>query len=245
MIKAVPPLAIKPAIKETFLYATGAKAWKASTHAELAQLYERAASVVGPREVMVQEYIPGGGAQQFAYCGFFKSGQAVGRMVVQRLRQHPLEFGRASTFVETTENPLLESLSERLLRHIDYYGLVELEYKLDPRDGKYKLLDFNARTWGYHSLGQRAGVDFAYLLFADQVGEPWGPCSATPGVRWLRALTDLPTAAATLMRGKLDWRSYLHTLRSSHIEAVFSRDDPLPGLMEVALMPYLCLKRGF
>ena len=79
-------------------------------------------------------------------------------MVARRLRQHPLEFGRASTYVETAEVPELETLSERLLRAVDYYGLVELEYKLDPRDGQYKLLDFNARTWGYHSLGSRAGV---------------------------------------------------------------------------------------
>ena len=80
--------------------------------------------------------------------------------MAQRWRQHPPEFGRASTFVETIDLPLLENLSERFLKAINYYGLVELEYKLDPRDGQYKLLDVNARTWGYHSLGQRAGVGF-------------------------------------------------------------------------------------
>jgi D-aspartate ligase len=64
----------------------------------------------------------------------------------------------------------LEELSERFLRAIDYYGLVELEYKLDPRDSQYKLLDVNARTWGYHSLGAQAGVDFSYMLYSDQIG---------------------------------------------------------------------------
>ena len=202
-------------------------------------------AVVGPGEVMVQEFIPGNGTQQMAYCAFFKSGEAVGRMVVRRLRQHPAEFGRASTYVETVESPLLESLSERLLRAIDYYGLVELEYKLDPRDGEYKLLDFNARTWGYHSLGGRAGVDFPYLLFADQSGLAVVPCRAQPGIRWVRTLTDLPTALRSLISGDLEWRSYLRSLRRVHAEAVFSLDDPLPGLVEVALLPYLSWKRGF
>ena len=54
------------------------------------------------------------------------------------------------------------------MRAINYYGLVELEYKLDPRDGQYNLLDVNGRTWGYHTLGPGAGVDFPYLLFRDR-----------------------------------------------------------------------------
>ena len=238
------PLVIKPAIKEHFVYATGAKAWKARTPAELRELFARAVSVVGSGEIMVQDFIPGGGTHQFAYCAFFKSGQAVGRMVARRLRQHPLEFGRASTYVETADSPLLVALSERLLRAIDYYGLVELEYKLDPRDGHYKLLDFNARTWGYHSLGTRAGVDFPFLLFADQTGECPSPCQAEAGVRWMRALTDLPTAFVALSRGALGLKTYLRSLRPIHTEAVFSRDDLLPGLAELALVPYIYAKRS-
>src|SRR5260370_2076373 len=113
-------------------------------------------------------------------------------MVVGRLRQLPPDFGRASTYVETTDVPLLESLSHRLLRAVDYYGLAELEYKLDPRDGQYKLLDFNARTWGYHSLGGRAGVDFPYLLFADQIDCAPDPARAQPGLRCVRILAHPP-----------------------------------------------------
>jgi D-aspartate ligase len=104
------PLVIKPAIKEHFVYATGAKAWKARTRSELEELFARAVSLVGSGEVMVQDFIPGGGTHQFAYCAFFKAGQAIGQMVARRLRQHPLEFGRASTFVETADSPLLERM---------------------------------------------------------------------------------------------------------------------------------------
>jgi predicted ATP-grasp superfamily ATP-dependent carboligase len=164
---------------------------------------------------------------------------------VRRRRQHPPEFGRASTFVETVEEPLLEQLSERFLRSIGYYGLVELEYKRDERDGTLKLLDVNARTWGYHTLGARAGVDFPALLFADQVGEPVTPCRARAGVRWVRLATDLPTAAVEAAAGRLEWRAYLRSLGRADTEAVFSRKDPLPGLVELALLPYLAVTRGF
>lgn len=240
-----PPMVVKPAIKEHFVYATKAKAWRANNQTELRELFQRAVVQVGPGEVMIQDLIPGDGRQQFAFCAFFKEGRAVGSMVVRRSRQHPQEFGRASTFVETIELPLLEALSERFLRAINYYGLVELEYKLDPRDGQYKLLDVNARTWGYHSLGSGAGVDFSYLLFADQLGEPLQPCRGRAGVRWIRLITDVPTGVLEIFGGRQDWRGYLRSLKGFNVESVFSLEDPLPGLVELALVPYLCVKRGF
>jgi D-aspartate ligase len=240
-----PPFAIKPSIKENFVYTTKAKAWRANNHEELTTLFQMASEIVGPGEVMVQELIPGGGAQQFAYCAFFRGGKPVGKMVVCRRRQHPLQFGRASTFVETVDIPLLEDLSERFLRASNYYGLVEVEYKLDPRDGEYKLLDVNARTWGYHSLGAGAGVDFSYLLYADQVGLPVSQCSSRSGISWVRLITDLPAAFMALVGGDIGFREYLRSIRNCKVEAVFSFRDPFPGLIEILLVPYLAFKRGF
>ena len=166
-------------------------------------------------------------------------------MVARRRRQHPPEFGRASTYVETIELPVLEELSTRFLRAIDYYGLVELEYKLDERDGLYKLLDVNARTWGYHTLGRRAGVDFPAMLMADQFGHGVEVRRARAGVRWVRLATDLPRRSLMLSPVGSTLRSYVSSLRQADEEAVFSREDPLPGLAELALIPYLAFKRGF
>jgi predicted ATP-grasp superfamily ATP-dependent carboligase len=240
-----PPFAIKPAIKEHFFYATKAKAWRANSHPELRTLFQKASGLAGDNEIMVQELIPGGGSQQFSYCAFFRDGEAVGKMVVRRRRQHPLEFGRASTYVETMDISILEELSERFLRAIDYYGLVELEYKLDPRDSQYKLLDVNARTWGYHSLGAQAGVDFSYMLYSDQVGLPVSVRRGRPGVSWVRTITDIPAAMLAILSGDTDLKGYLRSIRNCNVEAVFSPTDPIPGMAEVALIPYLAIKRGF
>jgi D-aspartate ligase len=244
-IDGEPPFALKPAIKEHFIYETKAKAWRANDAEELAERFTQAAAFVPEGEIMVQEMIPGDGRQQFAFCAFFKEGESVGSMVARRRRQHPPEFGRASTLVETVEIPLLEELSERFLRAIDCYGLVEVEYKLDPRDDHYKLLDVNLRAWGYHTLGPRAGVDFPYMVFADQVNEPVDPRRAQPGIRWIRLVTDVPTGAVEIAGRRVNWRAYLRSLKGLHVEAVFSREDPLPGLVEVALIPYLYVRRGF
>jgi D-aspartate ligase len=245
LVDLAPPFVIKPAIKEHFIYATKAKAWRANSRHELEQLFQKASNLAGNGEIMVQELIPGGGSQQFSYCAFFRDGQAVGKMVARRRRQHPLEFGRASTYVETVDLPILEELSERFLRAIDYYGLVEVEYKLDPRDSQYKLLDVNARTWGYHSLGHAAGVDFSYMLYSDQVGLPVSISKGRPGFSWVRTTTDIPAAMMAILSGDTSLSSYIGSLRDCNVEAVFSGADPLPGLAELALIPYLAIKRGF
>jgi D-aspartate ligase len=243
--KLTPPFAIKPAIKEHFIYATKAKAWCANSHAELRTLFQKASAFVPRGEIMIQEVIPGGGTQQFSYCAFYRGGSAIGKMVARRRRQHPLQFGRASTYVETVDVPIVEELSERFLNAVDYYGLVELEYKLDPRDGQYKLLDVNARTWGYHSLGAQAGVDFSYMLYADQVGTPVEVCTSRPGVAWVRMATDLPAAFMGILSGDTSVKEYVRSIIGCSAEAVFSRDDLLPSIAEVLLIPYLAIKRGF
>jgi len=240
-----PPWAIKPAIKDHFVYETKAKAWRADSREELRQLVVRASGLVGPHEVLVQELIPGNGENQHAYCAFFREGEAVASMVVERRRQHPPEFGRASTYVRTIESSRLEEWSCRLLREMDYYGLVEVEFKVDPRDGQPKLLDVNARTWGYHTLGACAGPDFSYLLYRDQVGLLVAGDRAALGRTWLRLATDLPVGVLEILRRQTRLRDYVRTLRTASTEAVFARDDPLPGLAEVALIPYLALRRGF
>ncbi|MDQ3728341.1 MAG: ATP-grasp domain-containing protein [Actinomycetota bacterium] len=239
------PLVIKPAVKPRFFRATKAKAWRVDTRDQLRERFVTATQMAGGDPIMVQELIPGHGERQFAYCAFFKEGRSVGSMVVRRARQHPHDFGRASTFVETIEREELETMGERFLRAIDYYGLAELEFKFDARDHSYKLLDFNARTWGYHSLGQEAGVDFPFLLYSDQVGMSFAPCRADVGVTWIRLLTDLPTSLLDIRAGRLKASDYLRSVQNHDVEAVFSRDDPVPGLMEVALLPYLYFKRGF
>jgi D-aspartate ligase len=239
------PVAVKPAVKEDFFYATKAKAWRANDREELRRLFQEASVHTGSNEVLVQEIIPGDGTCQFSSCIFFKNGKSIGSMEAQRWRQHPPEFGRAATYVQSVDRRELEEMSLRFLQAINYYGLAELEYKLDPRDGKLKLLDANIRTWGFHSLGYPAGVDFPYLLFADQLGKPVQTCRGRAGVGWVRMVTDIPASILAIFAGSLKFSKYFQSFAGTITEAVFDSKDPLPSLVEIGLLPYLVYKRGF
>jgi predicted ATP-grasp superfamily ATP-dependent carboligase len=239
------PVAIKPAIKEHFIYATKAKAWRADSLPQLRDLYQRALQLLPADEIILQDLIPGDGTHQSAFCAFFKDGKAVASLTACRRRQHPLELGRSSTYVETVDLPEIEDYAQRFLRTINYYGLVEVEFKRDPRDGEYRLLDVNGRTWGYHTIGRHSGINFSHMLFLDQLNESVEPRKGKAGVRWIRLLTDLPTGVVGVLHGQFKWFSYLRSLWNCDEEAVFSLEDPLPGLVELALIPYLTVKRGF
>jgi predicted ATP-grasp superfamily ATP-dependent carboligase len=50
-------------------------------------------------------------------------------------------------------------------------------------------------------------------------------------------------AIEEILAGRLSLRSYLHSLRGPRESAIFSWDDPLPGLLDLPLFAYAAGKR--
>jgi D-aspartate ligase len=226
------PVCVKPAISQV----TATKAWRADSPHELRERFARAATLIDPSELLIQELVPGSGAMQFSYAALCDDGEPVAWVVARRTRQHPAEFGRASTFVETVHEPDVQAVAERILRDLRFSGLVEVEFKRDPDTRSLKLLDINPRVWGWHSLCQRAGVDFPYLARCLALGEPVPASDAKLGVRWSRLTTDLPTSLREIVAGRLGVGDYLRVWRGPRESAVFVRDDPWPGVIEVPML---------
>jgi len=227
------PAVLKPAIRPTIDRFTIDKGWPATDLASLLARYDEACAVSDAAAIMIQEVISGDGESQLSFAALCRSGEAIASIVARRARQWPMDFGRASTFVETIEAPEVEELAARVLRALRFDGIVELEFKRDPRDGRLLLLDINPRVWGWHTLARGAGVDVPYLLWRMVHGEPVEAVRARPGVRWVRGLTDVPTAIGAIRHGKLSPIDYLWSLRPPIECAVLAFDDPLPALLEL------------
>jgi len=237
------PAILKPAFKRERNRFTTAKAWPVADRAELERSYAIASTLVPPEEILLQELIPGGGECQMSFAALAHNGRPLASLTACRARQYPMDFGRESTFVFSVEDPAVEASALRLLEQLSYSGLVEIEFKRDARDGGLKLLDINPRVWGWHSLGARAGVDFIHLYWRHLHGEELAPTRARPGVRWMRASTDLPTCALELAAGRMGPRRYLGSLRRPLERAMFCLDDPLPGLLDMPLLVASMLRR--
>jgi len=238
------PAILKPAVKDVVNPFAPAKALRVENRETLLRAYAEAVKVIPSSVLMVQEIIPGGGENQFSYTTLCSGGKPLVFLTANRRRQFPMDFGRASTYVETIEDPGLLEPSVHLLEALKLDGLVEIEYKRDPRDGSFKLLDINPRVWGWHSLCQRAGVDYPYLLWLLLNNEPLPEVTARTGVRWVRISSDLPSAVREMLHGRLSLKSYVTSFFGGPLEeAIMARDDIWPALVEFPLLVDVAAKR--
>lgn len=113
---------------------------------------------------VVQECLPPGGeALGVAVLMNFAS-EPRATFAYRRLREYPVAGG-PSTLRESIWDPGLCESAERLLAALGWTGVAMVEYKVDPRDGRPKLLEINPRFWGSLHHAVVCGVDFPYLLY--------------------------------------------------------------------------------
>ena len=237
------PLVLKPAVKESKNIFTLAKAWRVDDRAALLRRYDEAAAAVGHDHIVIQELIPGGGSAQFSYAGVWNRGAPVASMVARRTRQYPTDFGRTSTFVETIQNEEVEAAASKFLASLGYTGIAEIEFKFDARDRRYKILDVNARTWTWNSLGALAGVDFPCVLWLLAMGEKVGRIRADTDARWMYLSRDILAAISGMLAGTLSPAGYLRSFRRPIAFATFAKDDFLPALVDLPLTAWRTLTR--
>jgi len=237
------PVVLKPSIKDHFFPYTLRKAVRADNKQELIRRYRQMSAIIDPSEIMIQEFIRGCPDNLFSFCCLFSEGRVKAKLVAKRPRQHPMEFGTATTYAYTCEVPELEEPATRVLKRVGYYGLCEVEFMRDQKEEKFKLLEINPRTWGWHTLGSRAGVNFSYLLYLDMNGASVAPHCSENGVKWIRELTDSLIVASEMWKGRLHPLEYLKTMRGKKELAVYRPGDPVPFLIELLFAPYFLYKK--
>jgi predicted ATP-grasp superfamily ATP-dependent carboligase len=239
------PAIIKPSIRDHLYQQVHVKAYQADNRDELVNIYRKVCQLIDPSEVVVQDLIPGGADVLYSFCPFFKDGQVITSITAKRSRQHPMTFGHASTFAELVSIPELEEHAVKFLRAVGYYGLCEVEFMYDRRDNRYRFLEVNPRIWGWHGLAIAAGANLPWLLYNDMLGRPLEVCRPVSNLKWVRLTTDIPTVFGEIIKGRMKVKDYADSMKGDKTFAVFSKKDPLPFFAELAMLPYLAIKRGF
>lgn len=150
------PLLIKPRFSSG-----GRGIVRVETPAQLRKAYPKV-HAVHPSPIL-QECLPPGGAALGVGALMNFSSEPRATFAYRRLREYPVRGG-PSTLRESVRDETLCRTTERLLASLRWIGVAMAEFKVDPRDGRPKLLEVNPRFWGSLHHAILSGVDYPHLL---------------------------------------------------------------------------------
>jgi len=193
--------------------------------------------------LVIQEVIPGPDDRLVYFASYTdRSGAILGQLAGRKLRVLPTGFGSAS-FVRSIDDPTLTEQASSLIVASGYAGLGGIEFKEDPRDGRYRLVEFNVRFGMWDGLGTRCGVDLPYIAYRDALD--LAPLPTEPyrrGVIWVDLQRDGRAFLSYRRAGTLTLRGWLASMRGERMVATFARDDPLPAIISLATLAVVRLR---
>jgi len=186
---------------------------------------------------LVQEIIPGPDTNHFkASCYISRDGRVLLAFGLQKIRQQPAGFG-FGCLVQSVEYPEMLALGKSFFRKIGYRGVGSAEFKLDPRDGKLKLIELNPRYWQQNALAEKCGMNFPltdYLELTDR--DPKAVHKYRSGIKWVNIYSDIDSFREYRQRGELSVMQWLRSLKGEKIYSDLNWDDVLPGLREILVV---------
>ena len=228
----------------SFYKSTGKKVFLSNSLSELRGHLKTIEKTYDIGETFTQEYIPYDGSNKtLSFIAFCIYGEIKTFWVGEKIREHPIRFGTA-TLARSIVCDVLFEPSSRLLKALNYTGVCEIEYLKDPRDSNYKLIEINARTWLWVGLSKACGVDFTLMIYNYLNHLPIDyPNKYEVGVNWVNYVTDSVFSLQAIIKRQLTIKQYINDFKGRTVNAIFSRQDFLPGIMFLFLSIYIAIKR--
>jgi D-aspartate ligase len=227
------PLVVKPHQSARFWEVFGKKLLVVHNRGELMQAVDRMEDSGTDAEVL--DLVPGGDTQVCNYTVYIdRWGNPAAEFALRKLRKAPRYFGvgRAAT---PADLPQLREGTIALLQRIGWRGTASVEYKLDPRDGRYRLMEINGRCPLINALPTRCGVNYPLLAWREHVLRE--TVSAKPngwnGV-WTHMHADLLYTMVEDREPDWSWLDFIRSYTGPWVDAVWSSKDPLPFLAQCA-----------
>ena len=227
------PLVVKPLQSARFWEVFGKKLLVVLDRPELIAAMDRVAAAGMEAEVL--DLVPGPDGNVYSYTVYLdRWGQPAAELASRKLRKAPRHFGvgRAATACSAPE---LRERTLELLRRIEWRGLACVEYKLDARDGRYRLMEINGRCPLTNALPTRCGINYPLLAWREHALRE--RVSATyngwPGV-WTHMHADLLYTAMEKREPDWSWKEFAASYAGPWVDAVWSSKDPLPFLAQCA-----------
>lgn len=225
------PCLVKPCQGHLFSVRFGRKMVRVDSLRQLEESFKEATDA--GLEVMLQEIIPGDDSEVVNYNAYVWDDKFLSEFTAIHLRNAPPWFG--STRVGLSRRiPEVIKPGRRLLLELGFSGYACTEFKRDPRDGVYKLMEVNGRHNLSTLLAVQCGINFPWLhyrhLSEGIVPAPAGFCEE---VYWIDMIRDLGATLAFLTRERHSPANYLRPYLKPHVFATLDFTDLWPFLMRL------------
>jgi predicted ATP-grasp superfamily ATP-dependent carboligase len=207
---------------------------------QMAAAYQRAADA--GLEVMLQEFIPGDDSEVANYNSYFWDGEPLAEFTAQQIRKAPPELGSPRVVVSKDIPEVIEP-GRRILRGMGFYGYSCTEFKRDPRDGVYKLMEVNGRHNRSTLLAVRCGLNFPWIQYKHLVrGELPRQSTYRTGVYWIMLDRDLGYSARYRRKERYRLMEYVRPYLRPHVFDILDLKDARPFMKRCAYLTVSALR---
>ncbi|HEX3061810.1 MAG TPA: hypothetical protein VHP55_04040 [Usitatibacter sp.] len=184
-------------------------------------------------QLTCQEYVPGDDTCAWSYHGVAdEAGVVLDSFIGRKIRTYPAGAGE-SAFIEMAEDDELVALGARIAAQVPLKGVFKMDFKRDPRSGRWYLLEVNARCNLWHYLGAANGVNLPgvacrYLARGER---PVARSRYRTAWRWLSLELDARAFLQLRREGSLGLLAWLSSIVfSRNVYNLFAWSDPGPWL---------------
>ena len=222
------PVMLKAINGDTLYQRSGIKMLIINSFDELLEQYKKLEDFDHPN-LMVQEYIPGDDDQVYIFNGYFnKNSDCLVAYTGHKIRQHPIHRGCASLGISTWIEEF-SNLNQSFMKNIAYFGILDIGYRLDPRDGLYKVLDINPRIGGaFRLFVSENGMDVVRSLYLDLTGQEQQKSKPIEGRKWMIEDWDFISSVNYFREGSLRFIPWIQSFKRLEELAWFDWRDPKP-----------------
>jgi len=220
------PVMLKPGVKSPDYARRFKKGYKLASLEEVEQQVREILPVLD--NLVVQEWIEGGDQDiYFALLFLSAEGELISSFAGRKLRSWPQPVGGTASCAPAyeRENELV-SMAAEFLRKSGFVGLAGVEYKRNPGDGTYYLIEPTvSRTDFQHEVAVINGNNMPYHVYCYHCGLSYQP-KKRPGQRaWVESVTERWSREVTGIPDRGLYREY------RKVDALFRWSDPVPWLM--------------
>jgi D-aspartate ligase len=183
-------------------------------------------------DVSVVEQIPGPDDLLSSYYTYIdETGTPLFHFTKRVFRRYPVNSGGA-TYHTTEWLPETAQEGLKFFRNTGFRGLGNIEFKRDPRDGKLKIIEVNARFTAAEELAVQAGAPIDLIVYCHLTGQPVPTFEVYEAdKRFWYPVKDFLSFLQMRQAGQLGLRGWVSSLNfSRHVSPLFDLSDLKPGV---------------